>query len=116
VSAQDIDDVGEFRATFGLAYGRDETFAIAARRQRPRMAVYGDGSSRRPPHSGRSLRHSSHRRCAGDQLGDARGLLAEVIELEDDWIGLAAIDARVTTELVEYLCIQSSMPRQLGGV
>ena len=57
-----------------------------------------------------------HRRCAGDQLRDARRLLAEVIELEDDRIGLAAIDARVMTEMVEHLGAQGSLSRQLGGV
>ena len=56
------------------------------------------------------------RRCAGDQLRDARRLLTEVIELEDDRIGLAAIDARVMTEMVEYLGAQGSLSRQLGGV
>ena len=57
-----------------------------------------------------------HRRCAGDQLRDARGLLAEMIELEDDRIGLAAIDARVMTKMVEHPCAQGSLSSQLGGV
>lgn len=39
-----------------------------------------------------------------------------MIELEDDRIGLAAIDARVMTEMVEYLGAQGSLSRQLGGV
>jgi hypothetical protein len=57
-----------------------------------------------------------HRHGVGNQFGDARRLVADVVELEDDRIRLAAIDARVVTEVVEHLCAQGSLSRQLGGV
>jgi hypothetical protein len=57
-----------------------------------------------------------HRRCAGDQFRDARRLLAEVIELEDNRIGLSAIDARMMAEMFEHLGTQGSVSGQFGGV
>jgi hypothetical protein len=34
-------------------------------------------------------------------LGDAERLIGTVVELEDDWVGLTAVDARVRPEELE---------------
>src|SRR3954453_6023807 len=39
-----------------------------------------------------------------------------MIELQNDRIGLAAIDARMATDVVEHPCPQGSRPGQLGRV
>jgi hypothetical protein len=117
VSAQDIEDVREVP--------RDVPVRVRARRNvrccgspppaadsgPTAMAVCADDLT-----SGDLGVDGPHRRCAGDQLRDARRLLAEMIELENHRIGIAAIDARVMTEVVEHPCAQGSLSRQLGGV
>ena len=50
------------------------------------------------------------------QRGDARHLHADVIELEDNGIALAAIDAWVLEQVLEHPCTQGRLPRLLGGV
>jgi hypothetical protein len=40
----------------------------------------------------------------------------EVVELQNDRIDLAAIDARMVTDVVEHLCPEGSLPRHPGGV
>src|SRR5436190_666268 len=48
------------------------------------------------------------------QTRDGVALETDVIELEDQRIGRAAVDARVVTDVVEHLCPQGSRPGQLG--
>jgi hypothetical protein len=50
------------------------------------------------------------------QHGDARGLLADVVELEDQRIGLAAVHAGVVMQMLEDLRSQGLLARLLGGV
>jgi hypothetical protein len=54
------------------------------------------------------------RRTIGYQRGDRCGLLADVIELQHDRIGLAAIDARMLSEVVKDIRAQASDPVLLG--
>ena len=117
VSAQDIEDVREVP--------RHVRIRVRARRNvrcrgSPPLATDGGPAAmavRADDLTSRDLGvDRPHRRCAGDQFRDARRLLAEVIELEDDRIGLSAIDARVMTEMVEHLCTERSVSGQFGGV
>jgi len=54
-----------------------------------------------------------------DQGGEARRLLADVVELQHDGIALAAVDARVCGEILEHVgasCTDSGVLRGLGLV
>jgi hypothetical protein len=38
-----------------------------------------------------------------------------VVELEDDWIALAAIDARMLTQEAEHMCAERDLASPFGG-
>ena len=57
-----------------------------------------------------------HRRPIREQLRDARRLLADVIELQDDRVALAAVDARGSAKVVEYVLAQELGARDLRRV
>jgi hypothetical protein len=50
------------------------------------------------------------------QHGDARDLLADVIELENYRIGLSAVHARLVTQVIEYLRSEGLLTFELGGI
>ena len=117
VSAQDIEDVREVPRDVRIRVRTRQDVRCrgapppAADGSPTAMAIRADDLT-----SGDLGVDGPRRGCARDQLRDARRLRAEVIELEDDRVGLAAIDAGVLTKMVEYLRAQGSLSRQLGGV
>ena len=52
----------------------------------------------------------NERGAGGDQRGDTRGLLRDVVELQHDRVALAAIDARVSAEVLRT-CARSDWMR-----
>ena len=117
LSAQDLEDVREVpgHVPIGVRARHDlrcrGTPPLAADGGPTAMAVRADDLT-----SGDLGVDGPRRRRARDQLRNARRLLAEVIELQDDRIGLATIDARVITEMVEHMRAQGSVSHHLGGV